>query len=446
MTSIAQRLSVESFRQKELSVQQRLAKPDQSTFFSRVVSKIFSFDTILAATSLTFAYYVLTIESAAKEESGEALTERMCSHLVATSPDLWPKVGQFFSNIVTVAPVAAVNCWDKVELSPFRLLEVMKSAVSKGAGKFIDLYAQSNFNPNAAVSASDSQTALGLALEEGNLEVFTALLKHPDIGPDVGNLLFDAARLEDKAFLSALLAHPKIDVNAQDVTGNTPLRVAIRRKDAEVVSALLAHPKIVVNTHDTFGEGHLITAVRNDNVEMVSALLAHPKFDVNAQDELSYTPLMVAIMRKDTEVVFALLAHPEIDVNVPGLLKEAIIDGNAEIVSALLAHPKIDVNAQDTFGEVHLVMAIRYSDAEMVSALLAHPKIDVNAQDATGNTPLVLAIKRKDKKTIFALLAHPKIDVNAPDGAGEKPITAAIGSGSVEIVSAVRAHPKMKLR
>ncbi|KAH6888298.1 ankyrin repeat-containing domain protein, partial [Coprinopsis sp. MPI-PUGE-AT-0042] len=103
--------------------------------------------------------------------------------------------------------------------------------------------------------------------------------------------LIYAARWSQKASLSQLLAHPKINVNAANSYRRTALMSA---SSEEQVLLLLAHPKIEPNLFDFYGDTALMYASRSGYLEIVQALLADPRVQVNLKSKQGKTALDLA--------------------------------------------------------------------------------------------------------------------------------------------------------
>merc|ERR1711991_426335 len=90
------------------------------------------------------------------------------------------------------------------------------------------------------------QTALGIAIEENQLEAVTALVAHPKI--DVNSVPYLAAAIQVRdhppnvAIVKALLAHPSIDVNINSEE-EIPLVQQAEEDGLDEIAALLRSHK-----------------------------------------------------------------------------------------------------------------------------------------------------------------------------------------------------------
>ena len=153
-----------------------------------------------------------------------------------------------------------------------------------------------------------------------------------------------------------------VDVNCQDIEGNTPLTVAASHGHVRVVQELLGQANISPNLAPENGCTALIYAVRTGDDAIVRLLINCVGLDINAEPPKGRTALMWAIK-----------------------------GGRQDLVSILLSHTDIDVNLESSTGETPLIAATSVSHESIVKLLLAHPKIDVDRQSCDGMTALTLA-------------------------------------------------------
>jgi ankyrin repeat protein len=168
--------------------------------------------------------------------------------------------------------------------------------------------------------------------------------------PGTWELLYERPyESQPSAVVEFLLAN-KLDPNAKDQNGVTPLHLASAGRKAEL---LLAHGANV-NAKDKNGVTPLRSAVSSGFKDVVAVLLAH-KADVDAKDDNGLTPLLSNGLYTD--------------------------------IARLLLAAKADVNARDDEGKTPLSRCAYYGNEDMVALLLAHGA-DVNATDNHGRTPL----------------------------------------------------------
>ncbi|KAJ2985713.1 hypothetical protein NUW58_g5388 [Xylaria curta] len=195
-------------------------------------------------------------------------------------------------------------------------------------------------------------------------------------------------------------------INAEDLSGRTPIAVAAGGGDHNLVEYLLklgADP----NLKGRSGQGAVTSVIESiiligetdGQIKVLKALLQCPSVDINIQDGFGNTPL-----------------------------SQAAGSGNFAFVQLLLSHPAIDVNLQNTDGSTPLLSVVRLTDHGSIEhplgdphprtvnalntmrLLLSHPSIDTNLPDNDGITPLLWAAKHGDLDKMRLLLDDPRTD------------------------------------
>jgi uncharacterized protein len=231
--------------------------------------------------------------------------------------------------------------------------------------------------------------------------------------PNADNRLIEAAKNQDAASLRSLLKQ-KLDVNAPDITGMTPLLWAAHNDDLEAVRLLLAagaNPK-AANRYDITA---LMEAANCGDGAMIEALVIAGA-DVNAAFGEGETPLMTASRTGSVAGVKALLAAGA-NVNATDkyrgqtALMRAVAENHADVANLLVA-AGADVNTRSTLfdfnfrkvaaggtqavysrgGLTPLLFAARQGAIESAQVLL-DAGADINgAEKDYGFTPLLEAI------------------------------------------------------
>ena len=135
-------------------------------------------------------------------------------------------------------------------------------------------------------------TAIRIAAQRGNLEVFNSLLK----------------KLE-------------IDVNTI-YSGFSPIVIAAQNNNSEMFNILINHPKIDIK-HLFSGQFALNEAAAKGNLEIFKVLLEKPEIDINYHNQGGYTALHCAVLGGNVKIVKMLFSRPEIDVNITSYGKTA---------------------------------------------------------------------------------------------------------------------------
>ncbi|KAI5378255.1 hypothetical protein J4E82_002949 [Alternaria postmessia] len=201
--------------------------------------------------------------------------------------------------------------------------------------------------------------------------------------------------LEEMAKL--LLAHPGIDVNSQNKSGETPLHAAAKKGYKEILVLLLARAEITLAPRNKNGSAPLHLAAENGHEELVDALLGTPKLETMSdvgKDEYGGSPLHAAAKNGHRGVVKLLLAHgtdPDLrDPRGATPLHLAAIDGYEDCVIALM--DRADVNVKDQNLRTPLHEAVQEQHHKVVEHLLKKSRVLVHVPDKDLSTPLHLAL------------------------------------------------------
>lgn len=185
--------------------------------------------------------------------------------------------------------------------------------------------------------------------------------------------LNEAAEQGDLAKVKSLLTKNKIDLNAQDSTGMTPLMMASMGGNLDIVKFLLSK-KVKLELKNNGGETALAFAVTNDNYEVAQALIsAGANVDITvAGDEQDTLFMRAAANDKKT----------------------------AEII---LKKNKALINKTNKLGETALFSVARYGTPEDIQFLIKHGA-NLKLKNSKGQTALDVAKEASNADTT-ALLA-----------------------------------------
>ncbi|KAJ5385425.1 hypothetical protein N7517_003336 [Penicillium concentricum] len=237
------------------------------------------------------------------------------------------------------------------------------------------------------------------------------------------------------------------DPNTTDMSGHTPLSLAVRRGNINVATALIK-VGASLNTVDNSGRAPLHWAIRHRRLDVFKLLLDQQNIDVNVSDArwLHYTPLMIAAAGDLVGYLAPLLAAKEIDVkkqcrNPDGgtALIIAAQYGATDAVKLLLAYPGIDVNHGDASGTTALTHAAQGGYYDLVEALLDNGADTEVKQERWYGTVIMRAIDN-GKTSIVRLLIKRGADIRHIDVFGRGTLHSAAINSQAEILRILLAH------
>ena len=312
-------------------------------------------------------------------------------------------------------------------------------------------------------------TPLHHAAQVGCPEVARILLEY---GADVGlqnnvgmvplHLVSDRNHgnmIEDERLILArlLLGKRCVDVNAQDMFGDTPLHYASENRRPKIAQLLLhhgadAHSVNFRSCNPLHQMSQFIYKVRPYDICRVTQLLLELGVDVNVQDKEHRTPLHISAARgllENTQLLLYCGAKADAE-NVYGHTALHLAsrtneynDENRANVVRLLLKIGTDVNVQDKHQKTPLHFASSCGNFEVTLALLDHGA-NVNARDANGLTPLHRvspgSVPYHDPHSLAQLLLKRGAEVNAKDENQETPLHSASCMLKLEIARVLLDH------
>jgi ankyrin repeat protein len=219
-----------------------------------------------------------------------------------------------------------------------------------------------------------------------------------------------------------MIAAKGASLEAANVTGETPLFIAVKIDSASTVQALI-NAGASISGRDTMGNTALHTAVRWNALAAADALI-DAKADINTYNLYGKTPLHDAVRLGvyDMEALLvergAYLEARDVEGNTP--LMEAMLKGSFRSVDHLLSSGA-SVSSRNNNGDTPLLLAVEEERSDLVGILLdkgAH----IHAKNAEGESPFTIAL-RTSPRMMLSLLSKGR---DQTDDEGRTPLHIAL--------------------
>ena len=279
---------------------------------------------------------------------------------------------------------------------PYKINSLMLAS-HLGLHAVVQLLLQQGSVANSLDSAN--RTALSWAAESGSEAVVELLL-----GPyanQLGKIRVRSARGgKSKNYKSRIksifksssnLPEQQIDINSNDLEGETPLMLGAKNGHKRVVELLLER-NAKIDCTDIFNESAIEKAANNGHEDIVMLLL----------ERNAWT--------KSKSKAFA------------SALVSAAGGGHGAMVKILLDRGA-NIESKDQAGKTALAWAAHRGESGVIKLLLEH-NADMEARDKEGYTPLMHAVKHSARDAVAFLLDH-NADIEAKNYAGQSVISLA---------------------
>lgn len=161
----------------------------------------------------------------------------------------------------------------------------------------------------------EGDTPLSAAVSAKLDQVVRRLLSMiPD--PNAGGVALQrGASFTSEAVIKVFIEHEDLNVNFQDILGETALMSAASWSREGVVKILLERHDLNINLKDCKGQTALMSAASKGREGIVKILLEHHDLNMNLQDNEGQTALMHAAKRGRLEIVKTLIQCETIEIN-----------------------------------------------------------------------------------------------------------------------------------
>lgn len=297
-------------------------------------------------------------------------------------------------------------------------------------------------------------TPLLLAAYHGNMNVLQTLLEFEEVNPNsrdrkyIRPPLSWAIRQGHSRVVRTMLNDPRIDVNLQDSSGDTPLIFAVN-EHSEMVPVLLQRGHADPRIRNNQGGTALSRASGRDIEETGLLLAAHIQLILDGDDSAEHCQHVFfhAAIAGSLDVTEYMVEYfgGKLDPNGAqgnhgrGAFSIAAERNRVEIVRYLCGWEKTNPNLSDNWEhDTPLISAAKTGQADIVKALLECERVDLEQGNSRGTTPLGMAASKNQAEIIRLLLSGPRrADPHFPDDNTHSPLYLAAALGNLEAVEAL---------
>ena len=238
--------------------------------------------------------------------------------------------------------------------------------------------------------------------------------------------------------LMGLLLEHGADINARDMSGGTPLGMAVGRGSEDGAKYLLRNG----------AKCDIFSAVRLGLIDEIAARLREEPEKLNAKDRHGRTLLLLAVRQKPSQqeaAAFLLEQGAEMDVFTAAILSErekltALLDEDPGLVNAY-DNDRTPMHFAAERGHLDVVELLYERGADVnpepnwdIVPLVFQRAANIDIYWNWNNTPLHLAAREGHADVVDFLLKYGA-DVNAQNADGQTPVQCAVEGGYEEVAS-----------
>ncbi|KAK1469213.1 hypothetical protein CMEL01_00980 [Colletotrichum melonis] len=232
----------------------------------------------------------------------------------------------------------------------------------------------------------------------------------------------------------------KLEINAQNPEGETPLFVAVSRNFVDLTRDLLESHGAEVSKY-THGQTYLSVAVQMGHYDIVRYFVCCQlgQFDINEPDMHGPSPLLYVIAKNNQDIISLLLDVDGVAYNQKGPggntpLLLAVGLGQDFTVKNVLERDEVEADSKDNEGRTPLSHAASNGDLSILGRLLETDRVEADSRDDAGRSPLSYAAGKGDLEIVRCLLRTGKVDADSRDRDGRTPLFYAAMASNKEAV------------
>lgn len=228
-----------------------------------------------------------------------------------------------------------------------------------------------------------------------------------------GNPLISAIRSGNTGAVKFLLSLQEINPNACLPGQMSAISVAASLNNGPVVKLLMEHPRVNMNAKDSRGRTPLYIAISLNKPRAIAEVLNSENAELEVNTRLS--------IHDDPDGL--------------SLLHMAVRWQQIPTVFWLLQHPKVRVNEVTAQGDTILHLAAQKGHAMLITDLLADNRLYKNAPNYSGTTPLAAAVTHGHLSTVRVFLADSAgVTLKCSDIHGRNVLHVAVDGNHLEII------------
>ena len=230
-------------------------------------------------------------------------------------------------------------------------------------------------------------------------------------------------------------SEPDVNAANAQYSGQTALMIAVQEGQMDIIRALLTKINLNINMKDRNDNTALCHAIVSGRPEVALYILDHAQgLDLNSQNWKGSSALMLAATKGQADVVGRLLSKGADTIrrdkeDCGTAILRAVDEGQLGVLETMIKH-RVDIHCLDDRGRT-LLHSAAFGGWDDIVRLLLEKGLHKNAKDKKGMTPLHDASRNaNDECTVITTLIAFEADTSLEDNKGRTPWTVAWQNGN----------------